>query len=200
MEKELIIIRAHKLMTKTGPQATTMDMVARECGISKRTLYEIFPDKQTLVSKIVDFINHSHREDFKKIFDEAENNFDALIKIYKRLRVFLQGTNLSFYEDIRRLYPAIHEAHKANEIDHIREFAKVIEGAKPQGLVVNKINSEIAALLLFSTLQNLQANDLLNEYGFDKVAVFDGAFVNFLRGIATIQGIEYIENNLMTQE
>ena len=40
-----IIKETRELMTRIGVSAMTMDMVARNCGISKRTLYETFPDK-----------------------------------------------------------------------------------------------------------------------------------------------------------
>ena len=43
------------LMMRIGPQSVTMDMVARDCGISKRTLYETFPNKHNLISDVIKY-------------------------------------------------------------------------------------------------------------------------------------------------
>lgn len=47
--KEHILQETQNILSRMGPQSMTMDMVARNCGISKRTLYEKFPDKETLI-------------------------------------------------------------------------------------------------------------------------------------------------------
>ncbi|MBQ3960991.1 MAG: TetR/AcrR family transcriptional regulator, partial [Muribaculaceae bacterium] len=48
-----IIKESRALLKKIGASSMTMDMVARNCGISKRTLYEIFPDKKTLIKTCI---------------------------------------------------------------------------------------------------------------------------------------------------
>ena len=200
MEKEVILRRAKKLMSRIGIQATTMDMIARECGISKRTLYKVFPDKKSLVADIVTSVNCTHKEEFTTIFSEADNVFEALLRIYHRIREYLQNTSFAFFDDIKRLYPEIHETHKSNEIAHIEKFAKAIDAAKEQGLVVERINSIIASTIFLTSIGSLQDNDLINEMQLNKVEVFDGAFINFMRGIATVKGLEIIENFLINSK
>ncbi len=200
MEKEVILRRAKKLMSRIGIQATTMDMIARECGISKRTLYKVFPDKKSLVADIVTSVNSTHKEEFTTIFSEADNVFEALLRIYHRIREYLQNTTFAFFDDIKRLYPEIHETYKSNEIAHIEKFAKAIDAAKEQGLVVERINSLIASTIGLTSIGSLQDNDLINEMQLNKVEVFDGAFINFMRGIATIKGLEIIENFLINSK
>ena len=183
-------------MSRVGIQATTMDMIARECGISKRTLYKLFPDKRTLVGDIVTAVNCTHKEEFAAIFREADNVFEALLQIYHRIREYLQNTSFAFFDDIKRLYPDIHETRKSNQIAHVEKFAIAIDAAKKQGLVVERINSTIASAIFLTSISSLQDNDLINEMKLNKVEVFDGAFINFMRGIATIKGIEIIEKHL----
>ena len=187
-------------MSRIGAQATTMDMIARECGISKRTLYEVFPDKKSLVAEIVATVNNTHKVEFEAIFRNSGNVFEALLNIYHRIREYLQNTSFAFFDDIKRLYPEIHETRKSNEIAHIEKFANAIEAAKTQGLVVPNINSKIASTIFLTSIRSLQDNDLINEMQFNKVEVFDGAFINFMRGIATIKGIEIIENFLINSK
>lgn len=186
-------------MSRIGPQATTMDMVARECGISKRTLYEVFPDKRTLISEMMQMVHEEHKRDFETIFNASSNNFEALLKIYRHIREFLEETTLTFYDDLQRLYPEIHRDHRANEVAHIRGFAQVIETAKSQGLVKEEVNSEIAAIIFMSTMSSLKEGNKYEEFNYTKSQLIDATFINFLRGIATIDGINYIENFLLKQ-
>ena len=55
--RERIIKECNKMIMSVGPSSMTMDDVARACGISKRTLYEAFPDKRTLISEMT-FLDH----------------------------------------------------------------------------------------------------------------------------------------------
>ena len=54
--RERIVTECSQMLMSVGPASMTMDDVARACGISKRTLYETFPDKRTLISECI------HRE------------------------------------------------------------------------------------------------------------------------------------------
>lgn len=200
MDKEVIINRAKKLMSRIGIQATTMDMIARECGISKRTLYKVFPDKKTLVAAIVTHVNHSHKEAFAEIFRNSDNVFEALLNIYHKIREYLQNTSFAFFDDIKRLYPEIHDTQRSNQIAHIEKFAKSIEAAKQQGLVCDDINSKIASAIFLISIKSLQDNDIINAMNFNKVEVFDGTFINFLRGIATAKGVDIIDNFLINSK
>ena len=55
--RERIVTECSKMLMSVGPTSMTMDEVARACGISKRTLYEVFPDKRTLIGEC---IHHEH--------------------------------------------------------------------------------------------------------------------------------------------
>ena len=74
--REIIISRAHKLLMDIGPTSMTMDMVARECGMSKRTLYEVFADKKTLILECLRADHDRNKEQVREIFRTAENCFD----------------------------------------------------------------------------------------------------------------------------
>ena len=73
-------------------------------------------------------------------------------------------------------------------------MSNVLRKAQDEGHVIKGINTDIAAFLFLSTMRNLHHSDRLKDYGFNDVEVFDGAFLNFLRGIATLEGIDYIDN------
>lgn len=191
-----ILEQAGKLLARIGPQAMTMDMVARNCGISKRTLYETFPDKRTLIKECIDN-DHRHQDaEIRAIFDSAPNCYEALFRVYKRVRTYLQESSFNHIDEIRRLYPEIFAHQQEQEKTFVLGLSAVLRKAQQEGHVVQHINTDIAAFLFLSTMRNLHRSDRLRDYNFDKVEVFDGAFVNFLRGMSTTEGILYIDAQL----
>ncbi len=180
------------MLTRIGPSAMTMDMVSRNCGISKRTLYETFPDKRTLVMECIKVDQTRHNQEFREIFETASNCFDALFKAYLKVRRYLQNTSATFMDELKRIYPDVHAEREQNEKRLVLGLSKVIKRAQDEGHVIKGVNTDIAAFLFFSTMRNVEHSERLRYYEFDKVDVFDGAFLNFMRGMATIEGINYI--------
>lgn len=194
--QEIIITEACKLLSRIGPQSMTMDIVARNCGISKRTLYETFPDKRTLIKECIDVDQRRQDAEVRAIFDSSLNCYDALFKVYLRVRTRLQETSVNFYDEIRRLYPEIFAQQQEQEKNFVMGLSKVLRKAQEEGHVIKEVNTDIAAFLFLSTMRNLHRSDRLRDYGFNDIQVFDGAFVNFLRGIATLEGVKYIDDLL----
>ena len=68
-----------------------------------------------------------------------------------------------------------------------------------------KIDTNIAAFLFLNNMRDINETRRYEDYGFSAIDVFDGAFLNFLRGISTIEGLKTIdaylekENKLNTQ-
>ena len=67
--RERIIQECNTMLMSVGPSSMTMDDVARACGISKRTLYETFPDKRTLIGECVHRHHEAKNAAVKEIFD-----------------------------------------------------------------------------------------------------------------------------------
>ncbi len=188
-----IISEAGKLLSRVGPQSMTMDMVARNCGISKRTLYENFPDKRTLIKECIDADHRKQSQEVKAIFASAPNCYDGLFQVYVRVRTYLQESSMNFVDEIKRLYPEIFAHQQEQEKQFVQGLSNVLRKAQDEGHVIKSINTDIAAFLFLSTMRNLHRSDRIKNYEFKDIEVFDGAFLNFLRGIATLEGIDYID-------
>ena len=191
--RERIVAECSQMLMSVGPTSMTMDDVARACGISKRTLYEIFPDKRTLIKECIHREHENKNAQMKEIFSTSSNCFEAMYRVYKRARKMYETTSVAFINDIKRLYPDIFEKHVENEKNVISGIASVLRQAQEEGLVIKRINPEIAAFLFSQSMRALHENPNGTKYGFKEEDVFDHVFISFLRGVATIKGIEMIE-------
>ncbi len=191
--KERIVNECSRMLMSVGPTSMTMDDVARACGISKRTLYETFPDKRTLIGECMHREHEAKNTQLKEIFNTSSNCFEAMFRVYQRARKMYETTSMAFINDIKRLYPDIFEKHMENEKTVIAGIASVLRQAQDEGLVIKRINPEIAAYLFSQSMRVLHENPNGTKYGFKEEDMFDHVFISFLRGVATIKGIEMIE-------
>ena len=201
--RERIVAECSRMLMSVGPTSMTMDDVARACGISKRTLYETFPDKRTLIGECIHREHENKNAQMKEIFSTSSNCFEAMYRVYQRARKMYETTSVAFINDIKRLYPDIFEKHVENEKNVINGIASVLRQAQEEGLVFKRINPEIAAYLFSHSMRALHENPSGTKYGFKEEDVFDHVFISFLRGVATIKGIEmieYLENQQQQQE
>ena len=191
--RERIVAECSRMLMSVGPTSMTMDNVARACGISKRTLYETFPDKRTLIGECIHREHELKNAAMKEIFSTSDNCFEAMFRVYQRARKMYETTSMAFINDIKRLYPDIFEKHMENEKTVIAGIASVLRQAQDEGLVIKRINPEIAAYLFSQSMRALHENSNGAKYGFKEEDMFDHVFISFLRGVATIKGIEMIE-------
>lgn len=199
--KQRILQEASQLLYSIGPAAMTMDMVARSCGISKRTLYEQFPDKKSLVKKCLIDEHVKCSREFRAIFNSTDNCFEALFGVFNYLRKGIETTPVTFYDDIKRLYPDLHcSLNEKSEHRRVAALALVLSNAKEQGLVEKNINTKVASFLFYVTIKNLHRNKLYAQFGFTEIDVLHGAFVNFLRGVASAKGLEMIKDYLQKKD
>jgi len=191
--RERIITECNKMLMSVGVTSMTMDNVAHACGISKRTLYEVFPDKRTLISECIRHQHECKNAEVKEIFEHAENCFVAMFQVYQRAKSMYENTSVAFVNDIKRLYPDIFERHIDNEKVTVNGLANVLRQAQDEGLVIKRINPEIAAYLFVMSMREMHNSNNATKYGFKLSDLFEHVFISFLRGSATIKGIEMIE-------
>ena len=191
--KERIITECNRMLMSVGVTSMTMDNVAHACGISKRTLYEVFPDKRTLIIECIRQQHEAKNAEVKEIFEHADNCFVAMFQVYERAKVMYENTSVAFVNDVKRLYPDIFEQHINNERYTVNGLAGVLRQAQDEGLVIKRINPEIAAYLFVMSMRELHNSSNAAKYGFKLSDLFEQVFISFLRGSATIKGIEMID-------
>ena len=117
-----------------------------------------------------------------------------MIQVYSRAKTMYESTSVAFVNDIKRLYPDIFEQHINNEKVTVNGLAHVLRQAQDEGLVIKRINPEIAAYLFVMSMRELHNSSNADKYGFKMSDLFEQVFISFLRGCATIKGIEMIDS------
>lgn len=197
-EKKLHIIKNVGLMyLKFGIRAVTMDDVAAEFGISKKTLYQYFSDKADLVSQVVNYFLENPELNFKT--QNKENAIDFIIAVRSHVANILKFYNNNVEFDLKKLYPELYK--KVHEAKRQRIFESTIENLKygmEQGLYRNDLEPYfIAKLQVGRMLYTLNPDyKVFEEYEVNSLSFFDSIMNYHMHAICTEEGINYYKKQL----
>ncbi len=189
--KQRIREQASRLFFKKGIRAVTMNDVSEGMGISKRTLYEHFNNKEEL---LISCIRDEHlrglqlREDIER---ETSNTIDIMYRQFRQAVILLREINPDFINELRKIHPDIWE----NEIEPLEKerdeyIAQLIERGTEQGLFLDNINPSIAAKLLHAQVAIMSDNQVFPADKHALADVFQQIFTVFIRGMATTRGLQ----------
>ena len=106
--KGRILDAALKAFIERGVKAVRMDDVAQSLSISKRTLYEIYKDKEELLYQSILKFDQDSKRSMAAFVQQAPSVMDIIIEAYKRRVLRTGSVNPLFYEDIQK-YPIVSE-------------------------------------------------------------------------------------------
>lgn len=199
MEKqELEIIEgAFALFNKYGIRSVTMDDVAREMGISKKTIYKHFENKAELVHKCVQTIFDTISGLINRIHAETQNAIDKLFEIDNVVGTMMANHNPGLQFQLAKYYPESHKyIHKGREKMIRRMISENIENGRNQGLYRTDFEENIVTFLYCTKVDMLPEEDTDLLQSFDMRQMMHESLVYHIRGIATSKGLEYLETKL----
>ena len=184
--KEEIIRITRELIARNGIRAVRVDEIAQTLGISKRTLYEMFADKNDLVGACLDYMSHQQRERIVACSKRrGGNSLQKVLKLANEYMDNLYTVDPRFLSDIRHkiIFPEHYDEHR--EFWH-REITRWLEASRDEELLLPEIDAPAFADRLMNTLYELRLTGTVREelYLFCRT---------ILRGAATRKGIELID-------
>lgn len=189
--RERIILAAVELFTTNGIKSITMDEIAASLGISKRTLYEVFPDKETLLEECILKSQKDGDIFVKGVIETSSNVLEVLLRCYQWSIERFHATNKKFFEDIKK-YPKAYQLMKNNRNGSSEDTVNFFKEGVKQGIFRDDVNFAIINLLVRDQLDLLMNSDICNEYSF--LEVYESIMFTFLRGISTEKGARVLED------
>jgi AcrR family transcriptional regulator len=191
-----ILEQVGKLYHLYGIKSVTMDDVASHLGVSKKTLYEFFNDKEDLVKQVLLFQHGQNCVFLNTIHGKKLNAIEELFEVYKMINAMISENNPSMEYDIRKYYPGLFM--KVKEIRRKRMFEAVhnnLNQGKKEGLYRRDLHSRIIAKLYVFRTESLFDNDMFTQEELTSRKMFHEIFVYHLQGILSHKGRTFFENN-----
>lgn len=191
--RERIVAKASVMFERNGIKSVTMDNIAGQMGISKRTLYENFKDKDELLVECFVYQNKETHAEVDRIAKTSSNSIEILLRLFFYMWRKLRTTNRNYYSDMKKYHPLISTLFENERKEHIRSAALLMEQGKKEGLIRADLKLEIVSMLLKAQFEMLRSSDDFDTSRYSFIEIFETIFMNFIRGIATAKGVAFIE-------
>ncbi|MFC1670186.1 TetR/AcrR family transcriptional regulator [Spirochaetota bacterium] len=167
MNRDVIFKKFQELSVEHGVKRVTVDRLAKELGISKKTVYKYYNSKDeiinVLVGEIIIAIN-TIKDEFTKMGDRNDNPKEILYKFFDILFEFVRNLPLGIIQEIEEYYSDV-----KSEMDLLRNeysgiFKKIIMDGITQGVFKN-INPQFAERFYLGAVNNIFVPEFLLQKG-----------------------------------
>ncbi|CDA56654.1 putative transcriptional regulator [Prevotella sp. CAG:604] len=184
--KSRIIDYAMGEFYKRGVRAVKMDEISHGLHVSKRTVYEIFGDKEELLLAGLKIKSLEMREKLETYSCNVAHNVVDIIGYFYKLQMEVNSmVGVAFYEEIHRM-PRVIEFFNQ---EHEREFAdrvKFLKAGVEEGLFRQDIDYSLTMELLSASMSEIMRNQIYKKYSMQQI--FDNFFLVIIRGFCTERG------------
>jgi len=191
--KQKILEEAAIMFRTYGIRAVTMDMLANQMGISKRTIYEVFKDKHELLFGVLKWMKIKQSDLTDKVLEESENVIEAIFTLLDIMTEHFRNMSPVFRMDMKRFHnDMIRELKEADELPYYNNNAEIIKRGIEEGVFRKDLDIIITNKCLSEVVRMSGEKDVSSEDQLTNEVVIRDFFLNYVRGISTQKGLELI--------
>jgi TetR/AcrR family transcriptional regulator, cholesterol catabolism regulator len=192
--RERIITEAFGLFGKSGIRSVTMDQIANYLGISKRTLYENFKDKNELLAEGIEHFRKIMHAEAANLLKNSSNVIEGIYFIGRHGEKMRKSVNPLFFEDIRKYYPEIHaglsEKTRYSEYSIMRSL---IRKGMNDGVFNKSLNPDIVNEFWHEIMNIFMNEETFPRDRYTQEDLIKNMIMPYLIGISTEKGKGLIE-------
>jgi AcrR family transcriptional regulator len=192
--KEKIIAKATDLFLKLGFKSITMDDIAGEMCISKKTIYKYFCNKEVLIDETVTNVHKQVHETIQKIASQGLNAIEENFTVRRMFKDMFNSTDTSPIYQLKKHYPEIYENVMSKQLEECNWFFhQNIEKGIAQDLYRSDVNVETYAKFYYILIFSINENTVLEK---ESQELEFQALEYHTRALATPKGITELEKQL----
>jgi len=191
-----IIVEAGQLFQRYGVKSISMEELSRQLGISKKTLYQYFEDKNDLVEKVLYYIMHEQGCVLADLHEKKLNAIEEMFEMYRFARELIRSYNPALEFDLQKFYPAVFK--KLREYHRNNMFNLTVQNltkGKDEGFYRPDIQVDTIAKLFIIRTENMMHSDLVTPDEIHSDKFFMEVFKYHLFGILSKKGLTYVQKN-----
>lgn len=191
--QERILQKAADLFLLYGIRSITMDEIALKLGISKKTIYQFYADKNELVNEVIIKIL-DHNKDcchaYKKV---AKNAIEEIFLAMEMVQEMFENMNPSMLHDLEKYHPESYEKfilYKNNFLYKV--IRENLEWGKKEGFYRDDFNTGMVTLIRLETIMLPFNLNIFSRPKFKMAEVQQQLIEQFLFGVASLKGYKLI--------
>lgn len=172
-----------------------MDFISSDLGISKRTIYELFKDKEALVIQVIENEIIKNNRILLDIIADTDNAIEALFLIIEREHNRMTSINPVFIEDIKKYLIKIHEYFYENK-QKIKEFSvsyAILEKGRREDIFRNELDIDVVDNFMHELVNFMHNSQHFRLMNLKKEDVLKNILLPYFRGICTRKGQDLMD-------
>jgi AcrR family transcriptional regulator len=191
--KQKIIQVSYQLFHRLGMRSITMDDIAREVGMSKKTLYQHFTDKDEIVKESIQAHINIIQKTIIEVKNQSKDAIQEIMMTSERMGEFIRGMNPAAFYDMKKYYPAamqIFEEHQQKFFYQVLETN--IKWGITEGLYRKDIDIEITAYKRLHEVESACSPEVFPIKKFNIETIQKCLLDQFMHSICTLKGHKLI--------
>lgn len=192
--------RASAVFMKYGLKSVTMDDLARELGISKKTIYKYFQDKTDMINSIIRLKLDMDKALCINCQQNSENAIDDLIHVSRQVIENIGNINPAVFYDLKRYYPEAWQIMQDHKWGFVLNMTREnIDRGIKEGIYRENLDTEVVARLYVGITDIILNGEIFPWPEFKFESVFR-EFIRFqIRGMANEQGVTYLQKRFKNE-
>ncbi len=195
--RDKILEKSKEMFLNLGFKSVTMDDIAGEIGVSKKTIYTHFKTKTDLVKEVTEAIFCVICTGIDLIHEQQKNPIKELYEVKQFVMAYLKDEKSSPQYQLQKYYPKIYSTLKQKQFEFMQESIKenLARGIE-QGLFRASINVDFTARMYFNGMLGIKDQELFPLKNFSMNLLMDNYLEYHLRGISSEAGVKELEKQL----
>lgn len=192
-KKRELVLKASEVYMRYGIKSMTMDEMARQLGVSKKTLYQYVKDKNDLVQQCVLLQHEEEQQMIQEVVKSTDNAIEQMLQISRIIIDELRQIHPSIFFDLAKYHPSVMkmmEGHKDEFVCGCIE-ENLIAGIK-QGLYRKNLNPRVISSIYVGMIDLVMQGTIINDLNLRPDEIYSEMFRYHIRGIASEKGLEYL--------
>lgn len=191
--KEKILEAAVREFRARGIKAVKMDDIANVLSISKRTLYEIYTNKEELLMACVKVQIEEFDQHMVEFIGNDDNVLHIFIEFYREKMRTLSCTSPLYFSDLHGYPSVLNWLIEVNRNRRKTTLEYYQDGLK-QGYFRDDVDYELITEVMNASIDYVMSHQFYNKYSL--IHLFNNVTFVYLRGICTIKGMQVLEEGL----
>lgn len=192
--RERIQVKAHELFMRYGVRSVSMDDIAAQLGISKKTIYQFYADKDELVDAVVDTEVSNLENDCSRFFLEARDAIHEIFLTMEKIAEQLRTINPMVLYDLEKFHFKAFQRFERHKHQYLSKIiADNIERGIREEFYRPEINIEVMAKFRLETMMITFNQDIFPYRKYNPGEVAMEIIEHYVYGLSTIKGHKQIQ-------
>ena len=192
--KERILLKSNELFNRYGIRSVSMDDIAAQLGMSKKTLYQYFTDKDELVNAVFDMALHSNEGRCTISREKRDNAIHEIFLSFDMMREMIVNMNPSLLFDLQKYHPSAYQKYLSFKNDFLYELIRTnLEQGIEEELYRPEIDIDVMTRFRLHSVMLAFNPEVFATNKLNALYIEEQLIEHFIYGLATPKGQKLIQ-------